>query len=131
MKYLLDTHIWIWSLLEPAQLSKKVRRELGNIENELWLSPISIWEFLVLVEKRRLRLNMEVEEWLEEALEKAPMKEAPITHEIARLSRSVRLPHQDPADRFLGATAIALELTIISADSRMLGSQDFAVLSNK
>ena len=131
LKYLLDTHIWIWSLLDPAQLTRKVRRELANPENELWLSPISIWELFVLVEKGRLKLNMEVQAWLDEALEKAPMKEAPITHEVVRLSRSVRLPHQDPADRFLAATAMVLELTLISADSRMLHSRDFSVLSNK
>jgi len=131
LKYLLDTHIWIWSLLAPDQLGKRVKRELANPGNELWLSPISVWELMVLVEKQRVVLNSETDAWLEQAFDKAPMKEAPLTHQIARISRSVKLPHQDPADRFLAATAVVLGLTFISADERMLGSADFSSLANK
>jgi len=131
LRFLLDTHIWIWSLLDPKQLTKRVRKELGNLENELWLSPISVWELLILVQKGRVVLNSKVESWLDEAFQNAPMKEAPLTHDIARISTTVRMPHRDPADRFLAATAIALELTLISADDRMLHSSDFSVLANK
>ena len=131
LKYLLDTHIWIWSLLDPKQLTKRVQRILANPENELWLSAISIWEFLILVEKGRVLIHSDVETWLDEAMNKAPMKEAPITHQIARISRSLQMPHQDPADRFLAATAIALDLTLISADDRMLHSGEFSALPNK
>jgi PIN domain nuclease of toxin-antitoxin system len=131
LKYLLDTHIWIWSLLDPKQLSKKVHKELVNPDNELWLSSISVWEFMILVERGRVVLNSEIDLWLDQAMKKAPMLEAPITHEIARNSRTVRLPHQDPADRFIAATAMTLELTLISADERMLHSRDFRVLPNK
>ena len=85
----------------------------------------------MLVHKGRIKLNTEVETWLDDAMEKAPMKEAPITHEIARISRSVQLSHQDPADRFLAATAVVLNLTLISADERMLHSPDFSSLANQ
>jgi len=131
LKYLLDTHIWIWSLLDPKQLTKKVLKELANGENELWLSPISVWELMVLVEKGRIVLRSKIDVWLDGAMEKAPLLEAPITHEIARKSRLVRLPHQDPADRFIAATAMTLELTLISADERMFHSRDFSVLANR
>ena len=49
MRLLLDTDIWIWSLLDPAKLSKRVRAELESPDNELWLSPMSTWELLVLI----------------------------------------------------------------------------------
>ncbi len=51
MKLLLDTHIFLWSLLEPSHLAKRVAAELENRSNGLWLSPIVIWEALVLAEK--------------------------------------------------------------------------------
>ena len=128
MKLLLDTHIWLWSLLEPKKLTRRVRRLLESTSNELWLSPISTWELLILVEKGRIVLTLEVDAWLAEAAKKAPMKEAPITHEIARESRLVDLPHQDPADRFLAATAKVLDLTLISADERLTRSREFSTL---
>ena len=42
MKLLLDTHIWLWSLLEPVHLGENVAAELENPSNELWLSPVSV-----------------------------------------------------------------------------------------
>ena len=56
MKVLLDTHIWIWSQVEPERLSKRLSRLLAAGDTELWLSPISIWELLLLAERRRVDL---------------------------------------------------------------------------
>jgi PIN domain nuclease of toxin-antitoxin system len=131
VRLLLDTHIWLWSLLEPDRLSRKIVRALASRRNELWLSPISVWEFLVLVDRGRVVLDTDVDSWLEEAAERAPMQEAFITHEIARASRAVELPHQDPADRFLAATAKVLDLTLVTADERLMGADDFSVLANR
>ena len=131
MKLLLDTHIWVWSLLDPTHLTDKVRRALRSSGNELWLSAISTWEFLILVEKGRVELSMPVEDWLAEAHARAPMYEAPITHEIAWESRRVDLPHQDPVDRFLAATATVLDLILVTADERLMQSRAFSVLANQ
>ena len=57
MKLLLDTHIWLWGLLDPDRLTPSVRRALQAPENELWLSPISVWEALILVERGRLTVK--------------------------------------------------------------------------
>jgi PIN domain nuclease of toxin-antitoxin system len=130
LRFLLDTHIWIWSLLEPDHLTRKVRKALELEENELWLSPISIWEAMVLVQKGKVVLNLNIDEWIREAIATVPMKEAPITFEVARLSRSIHLDHLDPADRFLAATAAYLKLTLITADKRLMKSRDYAVLPN-
>jgi PIN domain nuclease of toxin-antitoxin system len=81
VKLLLDTHIWIWSLLEPARIETRVAKALENPANEKWLSPISIWECMVLVGKGRVKLNMDVEEWIARALTEFPPREAPLTTE--------------------------------------------------
>jgi len=119
---LLDTHVWIWSLLDPGRLGARAAGLLEDRGNELWLSPISVWECLVLAGKGRLALEREPGEWVEEALRCAPMKEAPLTHEIALESRRIDLPHQDPADRLLAATARVMGLRLLTADERLLKS---------
>jgi PIN domain nuclease of toxin-antitoxin system len=130
LKLLLDTHVWIWSLVAPRHLTSRVVRALRSPANELWLSPVSTWELLVLVEKGRVVLDVEPDEWLDEAMRRAPLREAPITHDIARESRRIKLPHQDPADRFLAATAKVLGLTLVTADERLMGSRELSVLRN-
>lgn len=131
MKLLLDTHIWLWSLLEPEKLSRRVIRELENSENELWLSPISIWEVLMLSEKGRIEIAGDVDIWVTERLNASPLHEAPVTHEVAMEIHRFRLPHRDPADRFLVATARVFHLTLVTSDSRLLKIRDTPILPNR
>lgn len=130
MKLLLDTHIWLWSLLAPGNLAARVVAELTNPSNEIWLSPISTWEVLVLVERGRLAADRNPERLIEDLLAALPSREAPLTHAVAIESRRLALSHQDPADRFLAATALVYDLTLVTADSRLLASHGFSVLAN-
>ena len=131
MKLLLDTHIWLWSLLEPERLTPQVREALQSSHNELWLSPISIWEALMLIERGRLSVDTDATEWVDDMVRALPRREAPLTHQVAVQSRRVALPHQDPADRFLAATAVVYELTLVTADERLLQSPGISVLANR
>jgi PIN domain nuclease of toxin-antitoxin system len=131
LKLLLDTHIWLWALLDPSRLTRRVARTLEDGKNELWLSPISVWELSILADKGRVVLDSEVEEWIAEAQQQAPLKEAPITNEIALETGAFELPHRDPADRFLIATARVLDLTLVTADRRLIESKKCAFLANR
>lgn len=131
MKLLLDTHILLWSLLDPTQLTRDVAAELESRSNELWLSPINTWEVIILVERGRVALETDPITWLRSVYTRIPFKEAPINHEVAIQSRMIDLPHQDPADRFLAATAAVYGLTLVTADARMLLSKVIPVLPNK
>jgi PIN domain nuclease of toxin-antitoxin system len=128
LNLLLDTHIWIWSQLEPARIGKQVARELSASGNELWLSPVSVWEALTLMHKGRVRVDAPLT-WVERASEQT--REAPLTREIVRVSFSLSLPHADPADRFLAATAKVLNLTLVTADQQLLGLGEIASLANR
>jgi PIN domain nuclease of toxin-antitoxin system len=128
LNFLLDTHIWIWSKGNPARLSKRVETELSNPANELWLSPVSMWEALTLMKKGRIRMT-DPFEWVERAVEQ--MREAPLTHEIVRVGLAIPLPHADPADRFLAATAKVLKLTLVTADQKLLGLGEISTLANR
>ena len=129
MKLLLDTHIWLWSLGEPARLARRLRHELQDRRNELWLSPVSTWEALLLNSKGRIRVHGDLAAWL--ARSTAHLREAPLTHEIVLVAHQLPLPHPDPADRFLAATAQVLGLTLVTADERLLGLGEIATLANR
>ena len=118
MKLLLDTHVWLWALHDPSRLNHRVRDVLRNPGNELWLSPVSTWEALLLNAKGRIRLPANLSEWLTAAT--APMREAPLTHEIVLMAQQLPLPQRDPADRFLAATAQLMDLTLVTADDNLL-----------
>ena len=129
MRLLLDTHIWLWGLREPARLGRRVRRELTEEGNELWLSPVSTWEALLLSVKGRIRLPGDLAGWVLRAT--AHLREAPLTHEIVVAAHQLPLPHTDLADRFLAATAQALGLTLVTADERLLGLGEIKTLANR
>jgi PIN domain nuclease of toxin-antitoxin system len=129
LRLLLDTHIWLWSLQDPARLGRRVLHELRDPKNELWLSPVSTWEALTLNAKKRLVLPADLSRWVVEAT--APLREAPLTHEIALASRLLPLAHNDPADRFIAATAQVLRLTLVTADTHLLGLGDVSTLANR
>ena len=131
MKFLLDTHIWLWSALEPARLSKRVKAALEDRENELWLSPISVWETLVLARKKRVIFESTPEQWVRQALRDLPIREAPTTHEVAIRGEALRLGHKDPADRFIVATALVYELTLVTADKRLVKNRQVPVFANR
>ena len=67
--------------------------------------------------------------WVERAADQ--LREAPLTQEIVRTGFALSLPHADPADRFLAATAKVLKLTLVTADQRLLGLGEIASLANR
>ena len=92
--------------------------------NDLWLSPISTWEIMILGERGRVKFKKDDPgKWIKNVFSTLPIKEAPITHEVAILSREIDLPHQDPADRFIMATALVYDLVLLTADGKLLESQ--------
>lgn len=117
--YLLDTHIWLWYLTASERLPEGLRTAIDEAPGELWLSPISIWELGILAERGRVRLASGYRDWVEEAQRRFPLEEAPVTGEVALRSHELALPHRDPADRFLAATALVYELTLLTVDERL------------
>lgn len=127
MNVLLDTHIFLWAMLEPERLSEPQTELLGSVSCQVWLSPITIWECLLLAERGRVVLAPEAHGWLAEARARVGAREATLTHAVAARSRQVQLAHQDPADRFLAATASVYDLPLVTADERLLAGQGFPI----
>lgn len=128
MRLLLDTHVILWSLLSPERLSARARAELEGPAPDLWVSPISAWEIVILAERGRIQVDGAPDTWARRALAALPAREAPVTIEVALLSRRLSLPHQDPADRFLAATTLAYDLVLLTADARLLECAEIPTL---
>jgi PIN domain nuclease of toxin-antitoxin system len=131
MNLLLDTHIWIWNHLAPEKISSEVNGILADSENELWLSPVSVWELIMLVEKKRLELERDLHDWVQQSKMELALKEAPLSWEVADELRFTILRQRDPADRFLVATARVYDLTLVTADQHLLSVPGLKVLQNR
>lgn len=131
MKLLLDTQVWLWAAgAEQRRLSPRVRRSVEATSSELFLSPISVWEAYLLALDGRLRTVHEPTRWLREMMRDFPTREAALTSEVAIESQRLDLPHQDPADRFIAATALVYGLTLVTADERLSKCPQLRVLYN-
>src|SRR5579872_1887927 len=97
----------------------------------MWASPISTWEIVMLSRKGRLKAAGRPSAWLPAALTGAGIREAPLTHEIALAAEDIVLPHSDPADRLLAATARVHGLTLVTADENLIRGKGFEVLPNQ
>jgi PIN domain nuclease of toxin-antitoxin system len=128
LNLLLDTHIWLWSKLEPDRIGSNLRTELSSSGNELWLSPVSVWEALLLMQKGRVSVK-DPFTWVRRASEL--MREAPLTSEIVGAGLALPLLQADPADRFLAGTAKVLKLTLATADRRLLGLGEIMSMDNR
>jgi PIN domain nuclease of toxin-antitoxin system len=131
VKLLLDTHIWLWSVTDPSRLTSRVAKALTDLENELWLSPISVWELTVLHRKQRLKPPSDVPGWVAKSMEELKLSEAALTVEVALAVSSISFSHADPADHLLAATAKVFDLTLVTADEHLMHLPGIRVLANR
>ena len=121
-RLLLDSHIWFWYATGSERLPKKLREEIDFAVGRCWFSPISVWELGILVAKGRLRIDGGYRSWVERSLELLALREAPINIEVVFQARELKLPHDDPADRFLAATATLFDLTLVTVDQNLVAA---------
>jgi PIN domain nuclease of toxin-antitoxin system len=118
---LLDTHAAIWFMRNDAALGKKARAMAVAAveENQLAISAISFWEIALLITKGRLRSLKDPAEQ-RRLMMSAGIVELPLTGEIALLAVELQNLHSDPADRFIAATAVVHDATLMTADETLL-----------
>jgi len=119
MRLLLDTHVIIWAASAADGLDRRVAALLTDPRNELRMSAVSVWELAMLSERGRIHLRPDPERWIAGAVVGLGLKEAPLTSAIALDSRRLSLPTEDPADRFIAATARMHECALVTADAAL------------
>jgi len=119
---LLDTHVWIWWVHGEPELTTECRDLLQAHESDgLGLSVISCWEIAKLVQRKRLILSVQLEQWVDQALAYPGIQVLDLTPRVA--VDAVQLPgefHQDPADQIIVATARLHNLPLVTADKLIL-----------
>lgn len=114
---LIDTHIIIWMMGNQAKLSPVAQRAITATE-VLGYSAISLWELAMLHQKGRVGANKSIEEWIGDFSKKLEYRLFPITPDVAIRSGKLAM-HGDPADRIIVATALELNVPLITADTRI------------
>jgi len=136
-KLLLDTHVWIWSMIGSSMLKKSFHLTFENSlkSQNILISTMSIWEIGMLVEKNRIEIEMDVLDWVEQALDTSGINLSYITPRIAIHSTRLAKNHGDPVDRLLIATASEKNAVLVTCDKKILkyakGKEIFAFNPSK
>lgn len=119
----LDTHIWLWWLHDPAKLSPAAEQLIQQEQNSgaLVISSISVWEVAVKVQSGKLAIPMDIHSWYESAKSYPSSVIEPLSPLDA--IASTQLPgdfHKDPADRIIIALARRLAVPLLTCDRKIL-----------
>jgi PIN domain nuclease of toxin-antitoxin system len=119
VRFLLDTHCWLWMQVSPERISAGVVEQLENPENVLHLSSASSWEIAIKWALGKLPLPEAPEDYVPRCLERQGVVGLPIQHRHALHTASLPLHHRDPFDRLLLAQAQLERLTLVTADETL------------
>ncbi len=117
MKLLLDTHTFIWSLLEEDRLSGTARAAVDDSANELYLSIASLWEATIKLASGKMRVPGQTVDYLLRKTEETGIR---LVHILpSHLQRLQTLPrhHRDPFDRILICQSLVEQMPIVSIDA--------------
>lgn len=116
MRVLLDTHTFLWWILDAKELSARARSTIASPDNECLVSAASCWEMAIKASTGKLELDGTIDRFVPHHLAVNGFRELPV--EMRHAAGVARLPfhHRDPFDRLLVSQALVETLTIVSAD---------------
>ena len=118
MRYLLDTHTFLWMAADPAKLSAKIIRIVQASDNHLLLSAASGWEIALLWHLKRVELPDHPQRFIPEALQKLSVIPLPIGFDTAISTATLPLVHHDPFDRIIIAETLKENVSVLTKDGR-------------
>jgi PIN domain nuclease of toxin-antitoxin system len=122
---LLDTHIALWLDSGNQRLRPSTRALIDAYwqgGGTVFICAVTAWEIALLVDTGRIELDCSVETWIDRFLDRPGVEVVPLSHRAACRSYQLHhLPHGDPADRLLIASAIELGCPLLTYDERIVG----------
>jgi PIN domain nuclease of toxin-antitoxin system len=115
MRLLLDTHVLLWALGEPARLSAETQTLLEDPTNEVMFSAANIWEIAIKAQLGRADFVVRPEE-IAQAARNTGFTELPVRADAAAQVVDLPLHHRDPFDRLLVAQAMVEPMRLYTAD---------------
>ena len=128
MNVLVDTHVLLWLVSEPARLDTSALAVLSDPENSVWVSAASAWEIAIKTRIGRLDGEALMAAW-PDVLSTMSIRELAIDSADAILAGRLPWLHKDPFDRVIVAQALRRNLTIATRDTQVIGAALTAVLS--
>jgi PIN domain nuclease of toxin-antitoxin system len=120
MRVLLDTHVFLWSCLEPTKLSDIARRMLEDPANELLFSAASSWEIAIKAGMKKLELPAPPARYIPSRLDAMGLTPLPVEHGHALRVAQLPRHHGDPFDRLLIAQSQLEDATLATGDPQFL-----------
>jgi len=118
MRYLLDTHTFLWMAADPDSLSQKVIEIVRDSANRLHLSAASGWEIALLRRLKRIELPDEPQRFIPEAMQRLSVIPLAIGFSTAISAVMLPLIHRDPFDRIIIAEAMKEKMTVLTKDEK-------------
>lgn len=124
MKYLLDTHVFLWLNNNPEKLSKDALNVCQNFQNSLYLSLVSVWEIQIKSQLNKLKLNIPLPKII--GIQQKDSNINILSINLSHIYAIELLPfhHQDPFDRLLVAQALVEDMFLVTADSKLKSYMD-------
>ncbi len=116
MRLLLDTHTFLWFILDDPQLSATARTLIEDPANDVEISPASYWEIAIKIGLGKYALPQPYQAFMEHQIATNDFRILPIELPHTALLTTMAHHHKDPFDRLLAAQALAERIPIISAD---------------
>ncbi len=116
MKVLIDTHVFLWAVLEPERLSRTAKKILEDLQTEVFLSAACVWEIAAKHRLGKLRQADYLVKNFEQALSSLQIEELPIVRAHALKAGSWPVEHRDPFDRILAAQVLLEGIPLLTID---------------
>jgi len=118
MKYLLDTHVVLWTAINSPLLSEKAKTIILNEDTEKYVSIVSTWEVAIKLGNRKLQLDGGLPEFFR-IIDDNGFFTLSVEREYLQLIPNLTEHHKDPFDRLLIATAVTEDMTLITVDKNI------------
>ena len=119
MRLLLDTHAFLWFILDDPQLSPAAKAIIEDPANEVAISPASYWEIAIKIGLRKYSLAQPYQPFIDSQITANDFRILHIEPRHTSLLTSMPPHHKDPFDRLLVAQAIVEDIPIVSVDPRL------------
>jgi len=116
VRYLLDTGIWLWSVLEMERISEKARSVFADLGNDIFLSAASSLEIAIKSAAGKLQLPEPPGSYVPRRMADQGLRPLPVSHQHALAVFALPPHHRDPFDRLLIAQANLEDMILITAD---------------
>jgi PIN domain nuclease of toxin-antitoxin system len=117
MRLLLDTHTFLWFVLNDARLSRPADALITDPTNDVFISPSTYWEIAIKVGKKKLDLLAPYDDFMNRGIQGNDFEILPIETRHTSLLTSMPMHHNDPFDRLLIAQALVEQMPIVGVDA--------------